>query len=83
VASMVAGTVSQVCQRVGQSIGFGLVVQESIGVTTLFQEWRCTGKAMSNTRQSPSRTGRVSKELQLSSDLMHIPTGLGCRVADV
>jgi hypothetical protein len=40
-------------------------------------------KAMSNARQSPSGTGRVSKELQLSSDLMHKLTGLGCRVVDV
>ena len=61
-----------------------MVVQESIGITSLFQERRCTGKAMSNNaQQSPSGTGRVSKELQLSSDLMHKPTGLGCRVADV
>jgi hypothetical protein len=60
-----------------------MVVQESIGITSLFQERRCTGKAMSNAQQSPSRTGRVSKELQLSSDLMHKPTGLGYRVADV
>jgi hypothetical protein len=29
----------------------------------LFREWRCTGKAMSNARQSPSRTGRVSKQV--------------------
>ena len=49
----------------------------------LFQEWQCTGKAMSNARRSPSGTGRASKELQLSSDLMHKLTGLGCRVADV
>jgi len=49
----------------------------------LSQEWQCTGKAMSNAWPSLSRTGRASKELQLSSDLMHIPTGLGCRAADV
>ena len=81
-ACILAGTVSQVCQRVVSA----RILNGCAGVdwdNKLFQEWQCTGKAMSNARRGPSGTGRISKESQLSSDLMHKPTGLGCRVADV
>jgi hypothetical protein len=67
VACILAGTVSQGCQRVVSA----RILNGCAGVdwdNKLFQEWWCTGKAMSNTRQCPSRTGSVSKELQLSSD---------------
>ena len=72
---ILAGTVSQVCQQVVSA----RILNGCTGVdwdNQLFQEWWCTGKAMSNTL-SPSGSRRASKESQLSSDLMHIPTGHG------
>jgi hypothetical protein len=82
-ALTVAGTVSQWCQRVGQWIGFGLVLQESIGITSCFKNGGVPGRQCLILNKVQAEPEGLANKLQLSSDLMHIPTGLGCRVADV